>query len=181
MPGTKDEFIDMKWVKKVEDFQSCWIFIDIFEDSELFLVTGDPPAKRTTWASEALPEAALNALPLDPGAVPCRHHSPDSGGRVRYFYILKPLALIMFMDAAVWRDLDVSLSEQDTYAMLRMLMEAAVEWVLNVSLSEQQTCVIYFFLIMFIVAVVWWVLDVSLFEQQNPVLYMLIMFMDAAV
>jgi hypothetical protein len=43
----------------------------------------------------------------------------------------------MFMDAAVWWHLDVSLSEQETSAMLRMFMDAAVGWVLDVSLSEQ--------------------------------------------
>jgi hypothetical protein len=32
----------------------------------------------------------------------------------------------MFMDAAVWWDLDVSLCEQETYAMLIMFMDAAV-------------------------------------------------------
>jgi hypothetical protein len=51
----------------------------------------------------------------------------------------------MFIDTAVWWDLDVSLSEQETSAMFRMFMHAAVEWVLDVSLFEQQTCVIYIF------------------------------------
>jgi hypothetical protein len=51
---------------------------------------------------------------------------------------LKLLAVIMFMDAAVWWDLDVSLSEQETLAMFRMFMDAAVGWVLDVSLSVQQ-------------------------------------------
>jgi hypothetical protein len=60
--GTKDDFIDLKWMKKVEDFRSCWLFVDVLEDSEFFLVTGEPPAKRTTWASEALPEVVLKAL-----------------------------------------------------------------------------------------------------------------------
>jgi hypothetical protein len=60
--GTKDDFIDLKWVKKVEDFRSRWLFLDVLEESELFLVTGEPPAKRTTWASEALPEEVLKAL-----------------------------------------------------------------------------------------------------------------------
>jgi hypothetical protein len=46
----------------------------------------------------------------------------------------------MFMDAAVWWDLDVSLSEQETSAMLILFMDAAVGRVLDVSLSEQQTC-----------------------------------------
>jgi hypothetical protein len=49
-------------VKKVEDFQNRWLFIDVLEESELFLVTREPPAKRTTWTSEALPEEVLKAL-----------------------------------------------------------------------------------------------------------------------
>jgi hypothetical protein len=60
--GTEDDFIDLKWVKKVEDFRSHWLYVDVLEESELFLVTWEPPAKRTTWASEALPEEALKAL-----------------------------------------------------------------------------------------------------------------------
>jgi hypothetical protein len=59
--GTEGNFIDLKWMKKVEDFRSSWIFIDILEESEL-LITGVPPAKLTTWASEALPEEALKTL-----------------------------------------------------------------------------------------------------------------------
>jgi hypothetical protein len=50
------------------------------------------------------------------------------------------------MDDAVWWDLDVSLSEQETLAMSRMFMDAAVGWVLNVSLSVQQICATYIFL-----------------------------------
>jgi hypothetical protein len=49
-------------MKKVEDFQSRWLFVDILEESELFLVTGIPPVKLTTSASEALPEEALKTL-----------------------------------------------------------------------------------------------------------------------
>jgi hypothetical protein len=49
-------------MKKVEDFRSRWLFIDILEESELFLVTGVPPTKLTTWVSEALPEEALKTL-----------------------------------------------------------------------------------------------------------------------
>jgi hypothetical protein len=41
---TEGEFIDLKWMKKVEDFQSPWLFVDILEESELFLVTGVPPS-----------------------------------------------------------------------------------------------------------------------------------------
>jgi hypothetical protein len=51
----------------------------------------------------------------------------------------------MFMDAAVWWDLGVSLSELETTAMFRMFMDAAVRCVLDVNLSEQQTCAIYIF------------------------------------
>jgi hypothetical protein len=53
--------------------------------------------------------------------------------------------LIMFMDAAIWWDLDISLFEQETSAMFILFMDAAVRWVLDVSLSEQQTCAIYIF------------------------------------
>jgi hypothetical protein len=60
--GTKGDFIDLKWMKKVEDFRSRWLFVDILEESELFLVTVVPPTKLTTWASEALPEEALKTL-----------------------------------------------------------------------------------------------------------------------
>jgi hypothetical protein len=49
-------------MKKVEDFRSRWFFVDILEESELFLVTGIPPVKLNTWASEALPEEALRTL-----------------------------------------------------------------------------------------------------------------------
>jgi hypothetical protein len=56
------DFIDLKWMKKVEDFQSRWLFIDILKESELFLITGVPPTKLTTWASEALPQEALKML-----------------------------------------------------------------------------------------------------------------------
>jgi hypothetical protein len=49
-------------MKKVEDFRSRWFFVDILKESELFLITGVPPIKLTTWASEALPEEALKTL-----------------------------------------------------------------------------------------------------------------------
>jgi hypothetical protein len=42
------DFIDLKWMKKIEDFRSRWLFVDILEESELFLVTGVPPTKLTT-------------------------------------------------------------------------------------------------------------------------------------
>jgi hypothetical protein len=60
--GTEGDFIDLKWMKKVEDFRSHWVFIEILEESEFFLVTGVPPTKLTTWASEALPKEALKTL-----------------------------------------------------------------------------------------------------------------------
>jgi hypothetical protein len=60
--GMEGDFIDLKWMKKLEDFRSRWLFVDILEESELFLVTGMPPTKLTTWASEALPEEALKML-----------------------------------------------------------------------------------------------------------------------
>jgi hypothetical protein len=59
---TEGDFINLKWMKKVEDFRSRWLFVDTLEESELFLVTGVPPAKVTTWSSEALPEEALKTL-----------------------------------------------------------------------------------------------------------------------
>jgi hypothetical protein len=59
---TEGDFIDLKWIKKVEDFRSRWLFVDILEESELFLITGVPPVKLTTWASKALPEEALKTL-----------------------------------------------------------------------------------------------------------------------
>jgi hypothetical protein len=60
--GAEGDIIDLKWMKKVEDFRSRWFFIDILEELELFLITGVPPVKLTTWASEALPEEALKML-----------------------------------------------------------------------------------------------------------------------
>jgi hypothetical protein len=59
---TEGGFIDLKWMKKVEDFRSRWLFIDILEESEPFLVTRVPSIKLTTWASEALPKEALKIL-----------------------------------------------------------------------------------------------------------------------
>jgi hypothetical protein len=60
--GMEGDFIDLKWMKKVEDFWSRWLFVDILKESELFLITGVPPTKLTTLASEALPEEALKNL-----------------------------------------------------------------------------------------------------------------------
>jgi hypothetical protein len=60
--GMEGNFIDLKWMKKVENFWSRWFFIDILEELELFFVTGIPPIKLTTWASEALPKEALKTL-----------------------------------------------------------------------------------------------------------------------
>jgi hypothetical protein len=41
--GTEGNFIDLKCMKKVEDFRSRWLFVDILEESKLFLVTGVTP------------------------------------------------------------------------------------------------------------------------------------------
>jgi hypothetical protein len=60
--GTEGNFIDLKWMKKVEDFRSRWFFVDILKESELFLIIGVPPIKLTTWASEALPKEALKMV-----------------------------------------------------------------------------------------------------------------------
>jgi hypothetical protein len=60
--GTEGDFIDLKWMKKVEDFRSRWLFVNFLEEFELFLVTRVPPSKLTTWANEALPEEALRTL-----------------------------------------------------------------------------------------------------------------------
>jgi hypothetical protein len=60
--GAEGDFIDLKWMKRVEDFWSRWLFIDILKESELFLIIGVPPTKLTTLASEALPEEALKTL-----------------------------------------------------------------------------------------------------------------------
>jgi hypothetical protein len=49
-------------MKKVEDFLIRWLFVDILEESELFLVTEVSPVKLTTWANEMLPEEALKTL-----------------------------------------------------------------------------------------------------------------------
>jgi hypothetical protein len=46
----------------LKTFGSPWLFVDILEESELFLVMGAPPVKLTTWASEPLPEEALKTL-----------------------------------------------------------------------------------------------------------------------
>jgi hypothetical protein len=32
--GTEVDFIDMNWMKKVEDFRFCWVSMDIHEDIE---------------------------------------------------------------------------------------------------------------------------------------------------
>jgi hypothetical protein len=57
----------------------------------------------------------------------------------------EPLALIMFMDAAVLWNLDVSLSEQETSAMFIMFMDAAVGWFsMSASLYNKHVLHIYF-------------------------------------
>jgi hypothetical protein len=45
---TEGDFIDLKWMKKVEHFWSHWLFVNILKESELFLITGVPSAKLTT-------------------------------------------------------------------------------------------------------------------------------------
>jgi hypothetical protein len=62
MAGIGDDFIDLNWMKKVEDFRSRWLFVNVLTDSEFFIVMGEPLSRCTTWASEALPEVVLNAL-----------------------------------------------------------------------------------------------------------------------
>jgi hypothetical protein len=99
MAGTKDDFIDMKWLKKVEDFRSHWIFINIFEDSELFLVTSNPPAKWMTWASDALPEAALNAL--RPRIQELRH-ACITGSMVGVDFVTRCIAPLQHHHRPVW-------------------------------------------------------------------------------
>jgi hypothetical protein len=42
------DFIDLKWMKKVEDFWSRWLCINILEESDLFLVIGDKGSIATT-------------------------------------------------------------------------------------------------------------------------------------
>jgi hypothetical protein len=88
-----------------------------------------------------------------------------------YFYFSKPLTLIMFMDNAIWWDLDVSLLNK------KPLLCRECSWLLlsggssmSASLSNKPMLYIYF-LIMFIVAAVEWVLDVSLSEQQTYAMY----------
>jgi hypothetical protein len=46
--GTKNDFIKLQWTRKVDDFRSRWLFVDVLEESELFLIAGEPPAKHTT-------------------------------------------------------------------------------------------------------------------------------------
>jgi hypothetical protein len=34
------DFIALKWMKTVQDFQSRWLFVNILKESELFVITG---------------------------------------------------------------------------------------------------------------------------------------------
>jgi hypothetical protein len=52
----------------------------------------------------------------------------------------KHVLYMLFMDGANGCILDVSLSEQETCAMLIMFMDVDVGWVLDVSLSKQEMC-----------------------------------------
>jgi hypothetical protein len=54
--GTEGDFIDLKWMKKVEDFRSRWLFIDILEESELFLVTRAPPPSSPPGPARPFPK-----------------------------------------------------------------------------------------------------------------------------
>jgi hypothetical protein len=47
--GMEGDFIDLKGMKKVEDFWSRWLFVDSLEESELFLPSSSPlgPARHS--------------------------------------------------------------------------------------------------------------------------------------
>jgi hypothetical protein len=47
--GTEGDFIDLKGMKKVEDFRSRWLFVDSIEESELFHPSSSPlgPARHS--------------------------------------------------------------------------------------------------------------------------------------
>jgi hypothetical protein len=67
----------------------------------------------------------------------------ETKAKVPFDYLFQMIASYLFMDAAdVWV-LVVSLSEQETCAMLIMFMDAAIGWVLDVSLSKQETCAMF--------------------------------------
>jgi hypothetical protein len=77
--------------------------------------------------------------------------------------------LIMFMDAAVWWDLNVSLSE------LKLLLCSYCSWSLQSGGSSMSASLnnkhLLYMLIMFMDAVVGWVLDVCLSGQQTCAIY----------
>jgi hypothetical protein len=111
--GTEGDFIDLKWMKKVEDLQSRWFFIDILEESELFLVTGVPPTKLTTWASEALPEEALKMLRL---RIQDLRKAGVTGTMVGVEFVTRCIAPLQDHRREIWRhragdDLRVHVSE----------------------------------------------------------------------
>jgi hypothetical protein len=113
--GTEGDFIDLKWMKKVEDFWSRWFFIDILEESELFLVTGVPPTKLTTWASEALPKEALKMLH------PRIWKAGVTGTMVGLEFVTRRIAPLQDHRQEIWRhragdDLRLHVSELNTDA-----------------------------------------------------------------
>jgi hypothetical protein len=98
--GTEGDFIDLKWMKKVEDFWSRWFFVDILEESDLFLFTGIPPVKLTTWASEALPEEALRTL--RPRIQDLRK-AGVTGTMVGVEFVTRPIAPLQDHRREIWR------------------------------------------------------------------------------
>jgi hypothetical protein len=54
--GTEDDFVELKWMKKVEDFWSRWLFVDILEESEFFLVTRVPPPSSPLGSARRSPK-----------------------------------------------------------------------------------------------------------------------------
>jgi hypothetical protein len=49
-------------MKKVEDFPSRWLFVDILEESELFLVTWVPPPSSPLGPARCPPKESLKTL-----------------------------------------------------------------------------------------------------------------------
>jgi hypothetical protein len=86
---------------------------DILEESELFLVTGIPPVKLTTWASEALPEEALRTL--HPRIRDLRK-AGVTGTMVRVEFVTRRIAPLQDHRREIWRhragdDLRLHISE----------------------------------------------------------------------
>jgi hypothetical protein len=61
-PGTEKHFIDMKWVKKVDDFRVRCVIMDTSEKNKMFCVPAAPAVKLPSWSSEPLSSEGLNAL-----------------------------------------------------------------------------------------------------------------------